>query len=235
MNLSKVLFLSTAVVFTTTMSFAQDVKEIIAKHNDAVGGAEKWKNVKSVKKTGKMNIQGMDIPFSQVILKDKGMRQDLEIMGANNYVILTPTAGWSFMPIQGQAKPEPMPAEGLKDIADQLDFKDDLMSAHANNEPLELVGKEELAGAKVFKLKGQPKDAEPVYYYVNEGNWLLVRVSTIVKAQGQEMEITKDFSDYKKLDYGITVAMKEEAGDAGSYTFDKIEINQPVDEKIFQP
>ncbi len=52
------------------------------------------------------------------------------------------------------------------------------------------------------------------------------------------VEIVTDYSDYKDVD-GVMFpqAVNVEGGGmgAGSMTFDKIEVNQPVDEKLYKP
>ncbi|RYZ42665.1 MAG: hypothetical protein EOP49_28220, partial [Sphingobacteriales bacterium] len=95
-------------------TFAQDVKEIVKKHNEAVGGAENWAKVKSLRKEGTMSIMGMDMPVVFTTLKGKGMRQEFNVMGKANYIVVTPAAGWMFMPAQGHTEAVPMPAEQLK-------------------------------------------------------------------------------------------------------------------------
>src|SRR5690348_12594302 len=120
-KLALTMALSALIAGTT---FAQDAKEIVKKHNEAVGGTEKWSKVTSLRKEGTMKMQGMEMPTVLTVLKGKGMRQEFKVMGADNYVILTPTGGWTYLPVQGQTKTEVIPASDLTDIADKLDFQD---------------------------------------------------------------------------------------------------------------
>lgn len=216
-------------------SFAQDAKEIVKKHNDAVGGTEKWSKVSSLKKEGTMNMQGMEMPATITILKGKGMRQDFSVMGANNYVILTPTAGWTFLPVQGQSAPQPMPADQLEGVADQLDFQDKLMDASARNYAIVLEGKEDMDGTQVFKLKVTDADNEAHTFYVDAATYYVVKVVEKSEAMGQPVEVTTVYSQHKALPSGIVIAMKEDSGDAGAFIINNIEENTIKDESIFKP
>ena len=55
---------------------------------------------------------------------------------------------------------------------------------------------------------------------------------------GGPKEIVTDFSDYKDVDgvmFPHTIKTEGQGMGAGSMTFDKIEINKPVDESLYKP
>lgn len=219
-------------VFSTAQ--AQDVKEIVKKHNDAIGGTANWAKITSMKKEGKANANGSEIDMVIAILKGKGLRQDLIIGGVSNYFIITPTGGWSFMPIQGQTKPQAMPQEQLKDAAAHLDFQDKLMEADAKKYKIELAGKEDIDGKPAYKLKVTDAEKDEHSYYVDAATWYLVRAVEKSEVMGQSMEVVSNFSNHTKLPEGIVLPMKEEAGMSGSLTVSKVELNTIKDESYFK-
>lgn len=230
------LALTTAVcTLMASAAFAQTAQEIVKKHNEAVGGADKWAKVTSLRKEGTMKMQGMELPTTLTILKGKGMRQEFSVMGANNYVILTPTAGWTFLPVQGQTKTEPIPADQLKNITDQLDFQDKIMDAAAKKYAMEVQGKEDIDGKPAFKLKVTDAAKEEHIYYVDAATWYLVRAVEKTDVMGQKMDATINYSNHTKLPSGIVIAMKEDSGDMGSLTIAKAEENTVKDESLFKP
>lgn len=236
MKKNRFLLLMAAAVSISFSSFAQDVKEIISKHNKAVGGTEKWNTIKSLRKEGAIEIMGTNMPVTLTILKGKGMRQDFTVMGtSNNYMIVTPAAGWIFIPAQGHTEPQPLPADQLKDAAAQLDFQDKLMEAAAKKYKIVLDGKEDVAGIACFKLKITGTDQQESVYYIDAKTWYLVKTAELIKANGTETELVVSYSDYKKLPSGIVVAFKEESSVEGSMNFTKIEANTVKDESIFKP
>jgi hypothetical protein len=235
MKRTKIAIATAVCAMMASATFAQDVKEIIKKHNEAVGGAEKWSKVNSLKKEGTMTMQGMEMKTTLTILKGKGMKQEFSVMGADNWVILTPNGGWTFLPVQGQAKTEPIPADQLKDIGSQLDFQDKIMDASAKKYAIELLGKEDIDGKPVYKLKVIDDKNEEHTYFVDAGSWYLVRAVEKTDVMGQKVDATVNYSNHAKLPSGIVVAMKEDSGDMGSLTLTKVEENTVKDESFFKP
>jgi hypothetical protein len=108
-----ILLIFTIAAFEFT--YAQTAAEIVNKHIEAIGGLDAWKKVNSMVMTGTIKIQSAEIGLTQTVLNGKGSRQDISAMGMNGYMIVTPTAGWNFMPFQGQKTPEPITADDLKE------------------------------------------------------------------------------------------------------------------------
>ena len=104
----KRIFLLIGLISSISFVKAQTVDEIIDKHVAAMGGKEAWSKVNSITTTGTLQLQGAEIGVSSTILNGKGARQDISAMGMNGFNIVTPTAGWNFMPFQGQKAPEPI-------------------------------------------------------------------------------------------------------------------------------
>jgi len=147
-------FLFSLLVTATAFSVnAQTAEEIVAKHIDAIGGAEAWKKVNSVKMEGTMQVQGAELAVTITVLNGKGARQDLSIMGMTGYQIVTPTEGWNYMPFQGQTTPEAMTAEDLAESQDDLDAQGNLIDYAAKGHTVELMGKDDVDGTECFKLK----------------------------------------------------------------------------------
>lgn len=229
----KTILLAGIVALSATAARAQSTADIVKKHNDAIGGTQNWSKVNSIKKQGSMTTMGMQMPFTITILKGKGMRQDFTVMGASNYVIMTPKGGWMYIPVQGATEPTPMPEEQLKDVMTQLDFQDKLMDAAAKKYKMEMAGKESIEGQECYKIKVTDANNKERTYYVDSKNYYTIRTVETVEVQGQPMEVVVNYSDYKKLPEGIVVAMKEESGDAGTMAYKTVEVNTIKDETIF--
>src|ERR1700687_744344 len=85
---------------------AQTLAQIIDNNIAAMGGKEKLLALNSVSMEGTMSINGQKIPVKIIQLNDKGQKVTITINGMVNYIIQTKDSGWSYLPIQGQAKPE---------------------------------------------------------------------------------------------------------------------------------
>lgn len=231
------LFLTAS--FSLAAVKAQTADEIINKHIQAIGGLENWKKVSSVIQTGSMTVQGMNLDITMTVLNTKGSRQDINAMGMNNYVIVTPTEGWRFFPIQGQQAPEAMTADDVKESQDGLDAQGALVDYKAKGHSIELLGKEDVDGTECFKLKLNHKGGKTDTYFIDPSTFYLVKSVSIMKANGQEAEVTTGYSNYQKLPEGIVVPMSMNVPLAPGFNVDltisKVEINKAVDEAIFKP
>jgi hypothetical protein len=227
-------FLFSLLVTATAFSVnAQTAEEIVAKHIDAIGGAEAWKKVNSVKMEGTMQVQGAELAVTITVLNGKGARQDLSIMGMTGYQIVTPTEGWNYMPFQGQTTPEAMTAEDLAESQDDLDAQGNLIDYAAKGHTVELMGKDDVDGTECFKLKITKKGGKSETIFVDPKSYLILRSVELRKANGQEIEVATNYSNYEKLPEGIIVP-KSMTLPFGELIISKITINGDVDETAFK-
>ncbi len=234
MKVLRFAFTASLFVLMTVAGYAQTADEIVSKYVTAIGGADNWKKVTSITSTGKMTVQGADVDLEIIVLNGKGGRQNITAMGMSGYQIVTPTAGWSFMPFQGQQKPEPMTEESLKESADSYDAQGTLVDYKAKGHTVEYLGKEDIEGTECHKLKVTQKSGKVETVYIDPASFLAVRSITKQKANGQEMEVITNMSNYQKLPEGISVPMSLVLP-FGELTLSKVEVNKPVDESIFKP
>jgi hypothetical protein len=212
---------------------AQTLDEIVNKHIDAIGGKDNWSKVKSMRLEGAMKAQGAEIKIVRTLVDRKNMRMDISVMGMNGYSILTPTEGWSFMPFQGQTKPEPMTADDVKASQDELELQDEFITYKDLGKKLEFIGKEDVDGTECLKLKMTDKDGQETSYFLDPENYYIIKSITKIKADGKEMENAAFFSNYKKTNEGIVYAMSFSGG-FGDMEITKLEINPAIDESLFK-
>ena len=147
---------------------------------------------------------------------------------------MSKTEGWSYFPIQQQPKPEPMTADQLKMTQDQLDIQGELVDYKAKGSKIELVGKDDMEGTEVYKLKLTTKDGKEKTMFFDASNYYLIKESEKVEADGQEIETAVTYSNFQKLPEGLVFPMTVETGN-GPMTIKTVEINPKVDESIFKP
>lgn len=212
--------------------FAQEkVEDIIGKHISAIGGAENWKKVNTMVMVGTMNVMGQDVALKITQAQNQGMRQDISVGGMENFVIMTPTGGFMYMPIQGMQKPEPMTADDVKESLDDLDIQGNLVDYQAKGHAVELLGTEDVEGTECYKLKLVRKTSGEQTIFLDKSTYLILRVVSKRKAMGQEMEMKSDFSDYRENN-GIKVPYS--VGQSfGTMVVTSIKINEPVGPDTF--
>jgi hypothetical protein len=213
--------------------FAQTQEEIINKHIEAIGGRDAWAKLNSLRMEASMKMQGAEIKITFLQLNNKAMRQNINVMGMDGYQIMTQKEGWTFMPFQGQTKPEPMTADDVKNGQDDLNLQEDFLSYKDQGKKIEYLGKDDMDGTECFKLKMTDKDGKETSYFLDASSYLTLKQSTKFTADGKEMEVATLFSNYKKLPEGIVYPMSVSGG-WGDTEFTKVEVNVPIDEKEFQ-
>ena len=227
-------FLFSLLMLTAAVAVnAQTADEIISKHIDAIGGADNWRKVNSLKQDGILTANGAEITITQTILHAKGNRQDISFMGQNGFVIIAPATGWTFLPFQGQQTPEPMTAEDISQSQSDLDAQGVLIDYAAKGHTVEYLGKDDVEGTECYKLKVNVKGESPQTMFIDTKSNLIIRMVTTKKANGQEQEVTTNFSNYEKTPEGVMVP-KSITLPFGELVISKVTINGPVDEAIFK-
>ncbi len=229
----KKILLSFLVVFASIASIsAQTADEVINKYVTAIGGAEKWSKITSLKVEGQIEVQGLAIPFTMQAVHMKGMRVDAEFQGNKIIDITTPTKGWSQNPLMGKSSLEAITAEELKTKLDELDVQDEFVNYKEKGSTVEFLGKEEEEGTSYNKIKLTTKNGNEKTYYFDLTTNLIYKEETTVKQQGQEMKQSVKYLDYKTLENGIKMAFKSDMGMMMMVT-NKVTINPTIDEAIF--
>ena len=230
----KKILLSITLLFAVAFSVsAQTADEIIAKYIDAIGGAEKWSKIKSIKLEGQVEVQGLAIPFTMQGIQLKGQRVDAEFQGNKIIDIITPTGGWSQNPLAGKATMSPMTSEELKSKLDDLDIHDAFVGYKEKGSTIEFLGKDEEDGNEYFKIKMTTKNDNVKTYFFDTKTYLIYKEESIVKQQGQEMKAAVKLLDYQTIDYGVKMPFKSDQGMMIMVT-KKITVNPVIDESIFK-
>ena len=234
MKLIRTSAIAIVAMLVSVFTFAQTAEEIVAKHIEAVGGTAAWKKVNSLYYEGKMTVQGAEVNVTLTVLNGKGSRQNISVMGMTGYQIVTPTAGWNFMPFQGQTTAEAMTADELKQAADDLDVHGKLVDYKSKGHTVEYLGKDDVEGTECFKLKITTKAGNVETIFIDPKSYYVVRSVVKRTANGQESDVQSDLSNYKKLPEGIVVPFSITLP-FGEMVISKAEVNKQIDESTFKP
>ncbi|MDX9811866.1 MAG: hypothetical protein RBU28_05735, partial [Bacteroidales bacterium] len=97
-------------------------------------------------------------------------------------------------------------------------------------------GEENVAGKPAFRLKAETESAGPVILYLDKTTYLPVKSKTTSEQMGTSIEVESVMSDYREVDGvvmpGKTTAMAN-GMEAGVVTFEKIEVNIPIEDAVF--
>jgi outer membrane lipoprotein-sorting protein len=236
MKLAKLCLLSLTALFSVAVH-AQTADEIIAKHIEATGGKEKLAAINSVKMENVMHVMDNDAPNKIIIVNGKGYRSESDFNGQKLVQVYTDKGGWAINPFGGGDAPQAMPEDQYKAGVGQL-YAVPLLNYAARGEKVELAGQEKVGNVNAYKLKVTDKGNVVTTYFIDLSTYYVVKASRPAQMQGQTLEITSTYSDYKKSDYGWVIPMKMEIDYGGQFsmtaTTAKVEINTPVDAAVFE-
>lgn len=220
---------------------AQSVDEIINKYVEARGGEDKLKAVTSLYMEGSRQMMGNDIAVKVTKVQGKLFRTDFEFAGNKGYTIVTPNAGWSFIPMRSQ-NAEAIPEDRLKTMQTDLDIMGPIIDYASKGNKARLAGKEDIDGKEAYKVTVTPGSGKDITYYIDTKTNLLLQMRQMragMNGNGnEESEMITNYSDYSPVDgilFAHTLSNPGTGPGSGSMTFTKIELNKPVDESQYKP
>ena len=215
-------------------AWAQTADEIIAKNIEAKGGLEKLKAIQTMRISGKMMMgPGMEAPMVIETARPNKMRVEFVFQGMTGIQAYDGKTGWMVMPFMGKKDPEQMSGDDLKQVEDQADIDGPLVDYKEKGNQVEYLGKGEVEGTPVHKLKVTKKNGDVATLYLDADSYLEIKAEGKTKIRGQEIEGETTFGDYKEVGgmvfaHSIQSKMKGAPGPGQTITFEKIEINPEI-------
>ena len=230
------LSLSLAFLFCVQAS-AQTVDDLIKKNIDAHGGIQKLKAVKSMKASGKITPQGLEIPISLQQKRPGMVRMDATFQGKSMVQAYDGTTAWKIDPFQGNPDPEKVAGDDLKDLEEQADLDGPLVDYKQKGHTVELIGKEDMEGTPVYKLKLTLKNGDVRNIYIDAENYLELKVTSKRKTPGGEVDVDQFLGNYKSVNgmmFAFSIDTRINGQSVNTITIDKIELDSPIDEAVFK-
>ena len=213
---------------------AQSVDEILNKHYEALGGKEKIRSIKTMSVESDVEVMGNIAPMITHVVDGKGFKNTVTMNGSNIIQAITDTSGWMINPMMGSADPTPMPKEQFESAKGQIYIAGPLFDYAAKGNKVELEGKE----GNLLKLKVSNATPFTSIFFIDPATYYVTKATVTGSMQGQQMEITSTFSDYRKTDFGYVMPYQATV-DYGNVqiatTIKKVDFNKDIDPKIFQP
>lgn len=215
---------------------AQTLDEIIAKHLDARGGAEKLKSLNSIKMTAHLFQSGQQLPVVLQKKRPENVRMELSFNGTMVVQAYDGAHGWAVVPFSGSTDPIEMSNTDAQQMRTQADFDGLLVNYKTKGDTVELIGKETVDGSGTYKLKVTRKNGDIAYVYLLEENFLEFKTSETIKQGAQNIEIDTYQSSYRNID-GLNLPHVIEGRIKGQLAYrveiEKIELNLPLEDNIF--
>jgi len=233
-------FIVLVILMVSFMSFSGSAQEmsldsVLAKYYQAAG-IEKIKEWKTLTMTGKTSAQGMEFPITVIMKRPGKLRTEVEVQGNKMLQVLNGENGWNVTPWSGSTDPQDMTQDEVKVMKEQTDFEGPLYQWKEKGHKAELIGKEEIEGSSVYKIKITKADGNIETYFIDAESFVPIKITSITKYQGNETEGETNPGNYKEVN-GVMMPFSMENKFKGqtvsNVIVDKYEVNNEVDDNLF--
>ncbi len=217
----------------------QTADDIIANHLHAMGG-NAWETVKTMKMETKVSVQaapGMEIPMTMTVVNLKAARVDVSVMGMTQTTCVNGDKGWANNPFAGQMDAQALTSDQVMDMKDMTDLSGSLYNYKAKGHSVEYMGKEDLEGTEMHKIKIVKSASKTEYALIDPQSWYQIKNITVSIVDGKEMTTENIYSNFKReggVVFPYTIEQNNPVMGNSVTTVTAIRINEAVDEKIFE-
>jgi hypothetical protein len=219
---------------------AQTVDEIIAKNLEARGGIEKLRAIRSMSMTESLSTpDGKSAPLKVLMLRPGRIREDLTVGGGKSIKAFDGHSGWIQNPGPRGASVRPLTNGDLQELRDDAENAiDGVLADHAaKGSRVELAGTQTVDGKQCYKLRVTLHTGHTQYQYIDTRTYLEVRQDILGTMDGQPSAIEQTLGDYRSeggvlFAHSIVSVVRGQPG-RSTVTIQRIEINLPIDERMF--
>jgi outer membrane lipoprotein-sorting protein len=222
---------------------AQDLTldRILKANEDAVGGAEAIARVQTLKMTARIigaggRAESLLITWAK---RPNFVRSESEIQGKRVIAGFDGKTAWIIRSAAESSVAEIMDAQTASGLADaNIDTAiGSFASLKAAGAAVDLLGQEDFGGSPVYRLQVTRKSGMVSVYLIDAATYLPVKTITKGFRQGLETEVEAFLGDYEKagnIMFAHSIEQRIGGRVIGRVTYDKIEINVPLDDSIFK-
>ncbi|SHF93837.1 Outer membrane lipoprotein-sorting protein [Mariniphaga anaerophila] len=213
---------------------AQNLDEVLNKHFKAIG-QEKLLEKQTYFVTAKIEQMGMELPMEMKMKRPNKFRMEMEMQGQKMIQVYNGEKGWMVAP---WISPEPQDLSGpqLDQAMEQANIDGELYNYKEKGTTASLLGKVNVDGSPMYNIKLTDKDGNVKNYFIDADNYFIRKVKAKINAQGQEVEVEQNMSDYKEFD-GIFMPTKIESKSpmgTANIIFGDIVFGEKFDDSIFE-
>lgn len=231
--------LGLVLVLSGLAAHALTADELVAKNVEAKGGAAALQAVKSLRREGRLVVNGGQFVLQLVETKQRpdSIRTEVSLQGLTQVQAYDGKEGWRIDPFGGRKDPERMPADDVKEMLEDANIDGPLVGASAGGARLEYLGTEDIDGTAAHKLKVTRKDGGLQYVYLDPEYFLEIRVESQRTVRGVKRISVTDFGNYEKVG-GVFWPLSIEAGikgggDPAKFEYESAKVNVEITPDYF--
>lgn len=232
---------SLALLLCAAPAPAQSADEIIARYLQRVGGSDRVQALQTVSRTGTFyGGGGFEAKVHNENKRPNKVRLEFSLQGMTGVNAYDGKSGWKIEPWQGKREPETLSEDETKSILEDAEFEDPLFNYNQKGNKVEYVGKDDIEGTEVFKLKATlASNGDVRTYYLDADSYVPIKYEVLRIVRGAETEFEVELGDYKEVN-GVLLPFAFAVGGKGSpasskaqYAWERIEANVSIDDRRF--
>jgi outer membrane lipoprotein-sorting protein len=221
------------------------VDQLIEKNIKARGGEARLRQLNSMRLSGKVTAQGMELPMVILAKRPNMMRQEVQVQDKKVVTAFDGATAWMVNPLMGTETPQEIQGPQAEMTREQADFDPVLLDYKAKGHTIELVkgdgpgGTEKLAdGRSVHHLKVTRKGGRVQHYYLDAESGMELKTATEIETpDGRTATIESEMSDYREaggLMVPHTLRNLMNGTPMATMTIDQVEFNAEIDDGLFK-
>lgn len=223
--------LGLALLLSLSQAHALTATELVAKNIEAKGGAAALQSVQSLRREGRLIVNGGQfvLDLRETKQRPASIRTEVSMQGLSQVQAYDGKDGWRIDPFGGRKDPERMAADDVREYAEDASIDGVLADAAAAGEKIEYLGTEDIDGTPAHKLKVTRKDGGLQYVYLDPDYFLEIRVESQRTVRGVKRTSVTDYGNYEKVGgvywpLSIESGLKGE-GDPAKYEYRSAVVN----------
>jgi hypothetical protein len=228
--------LGLGLLLAVTQVHALTATELVAKNIEAKGGAAALQSVKSLRREGRLIANGGQfvLDLRETKQRPESIRTEISMQGLSQVQAYDGKEGWRIDPFGGRKDPERMPADDVREYAEDASIDGVLADAAAAKLPIEYLGTEDIDGTQAHKLKVTRKDGGVQYVYLDPDYFLEIRVESQRTVRGVKRTSVTEYGNYEKVG-GVFWPLSIESGIKGEGDPSKFEYRTAVVNPEIEP
>jgi sugar lactone lactonase YvrE/outer membrane lipoprotein-sorting protein len=228
-----ILMLSFCALSVGGASTGQTLDEVLDRYLRAIGGAEAWRSVTSIRWQGTLVIDppGVEGSISTMVRRPDKARVEFVLKGTTGIQAIDGDAAWWHSPLMGAPEPAAAPATTQAQLRQTADLDGPLVDWKKSKHSLKLIGESEDDGHAVIELELTLATGKRMRFFLDAGTYLPVKTVDM-----DEKQSVSRFGDYREVE-GLHVPFYLETDAAigkQKTTITSWEVNVSLDDALFR-
>ena len=227
-------------IFAHLSSGAQKLETITKNYLNFIGGKKNWKQVKTLVASGEYDYGGISFPFKTYSKAPNKYMFKVESNGKYYAQGFDGAKGWKIDAFKNETTPTVLGEAGALSMANEstVELMDVFLRSNGNDKTIAYSGKDSVRSHFCYRVNVFGNPSTDTYYFDTNTYELVMKktLSRNVELNKAPMEIY--YSDYRDIG-GIKIPFKticeSEQQVILIITVDHAAIDQPIDDKEFQP